>query len=716
MMNTFLYGTHYFRPPNPPRDEHRGHLTKIRQELGFDVVKLRMQWNAIHRQPDVFEWDEYDEIVAICNDVGLRFILEMNLETAPYWLERRHPEARYVSANGQAIELGPYDATQFGGYPGLCFDNDVVPAEAARYVVAMVEHFRDCDHLLCYDCWNEPHLEPAWICNYWGNMGDRLFCYCAASRRAFRGWLERKYQTVAALNAAWGRAYGEWDDVQPPNRHGTYGDWLDWARFWHDQLMNHMQWRYDTIKALDPGRIVKSHSGAVPPFLSRPNAFIHNEKLAQPVDVWGTSFSPKIHNWTLADCAGTIDAARSAAAGKEFWISEMTGGSTYIARGFGKTPLPTEKDYRAWNWLSVVGGAKATIHWCYLEESTGPEAGSYGLVRANGDITPRAKAAARTAALLRKHSDLILPHQPAAQVGVLFDPDNSTQLFAMENNDDLHTHSHMGYYRAIWQVDATARYVTYDSLDRLAGLEVLVVPMCLTLPESAADAIAQFVEDGGTLIAEARTGLFDHRGFIRPTLPAGRLTEVCGCVENEALYSDPDNRPHNNNPDNDPWPEPIYNGPDIEFSDPATIRMKTMQYLVPLTPTTGKPIAECMGHTLAVENTFGKGRAYYIGTYLGVGVYRRDPGAVELLTTLLRKHTQVPIRANRLRPRLMRGQNEAILAVFNDSRTQEQTETIEIPDEYRNATPVYEGQEIRFEKGKVTLTVAPEDACIVHLT
>lgn len=714
-MNTFFYGTHYFRPPNPPRQEHRAHLTRIREDLGFDVVKLRLQWNAVHRQPDVFQWDEYDEIVGICGEVGLRFILELNIETAPYWLEREHPESRYVSANGQAIELGPYDATQFGGYPGLCFHHDVVTREAARYINAMAEHFRSQPHLLCYDCWNEPHLEPAWICNYWGNMGDRLFCYCDATRRAFRDWLAGKYGDVETLNATWGRAYGDWQDVQPPNRHGTYADWLDWARFWHDQLAAHMQWRYDTIKAVDPSRVVMSHSGAVPPFLPRPNAFIHNEKLARPVDVWGTSFSPKIHNWTLADCAGTIDATRGAAASKPFWISEMAGGATYGGKGFDKTPLPTEKDFRAWNWLSVAGGAKATIHWCYLEESTGPEAGSFGLVRANGQITPRAKAAARTAALLRRHSKLIMSHHPASQVGVLFDPDNSTQLFAMENADDLHTHSHMGFYRAIWRVDAAARYVTYDSLAKLAGLQVLVVPMCLTLPDSAADTIAEFVAAGGTLIAEARTGLFDHRGYNRAVLPAGRLTEVCGCVEGEALCSDPDNRPRNNNPDNDAWPDAIYNGPEIHFRQPAPLRMKTRRYFVPLEPTTGKPIAESMGHTLAVVNTFGLGRAYYVGTYLGLGVYQQDPGAMELLTTLLRQHTTVPIRGRRLRPRLIRGEGEAILAVFNDSRTEEISEAVELPEGFRNAQAVYEEQNVQLADGRLTLTVAPEDACIVHL-
>ena len=565
--SAYLYGTAYFRPPNPPRHEHREHLTKIRQELGFDVIRLRMQWNAIHRQPDRYDWDEYDEIAAICDELGLHFFLETSLESAPYWLERSHPEARYVSANGQAMELGPYDATQFGGYPGLCFDHQAVRQHGEHFLRELSGHFRHHPMLLGYDCWNEPHLEPAWVCNYWGNMGDRLFCYCQETRAQFRRWLADKYETVQNLNATWGRAYGEWEDINPPNRHGTYADWLDWGRFWHDQLAGHMRWRYKILKEVDPDRFVMSHSGAVPPFLPRPNAYIHNWKLAEPVDLWGTSYAPKYHNWDLSTCCGTIDATRSAARGKRFWISEMSGGSTYV-RGFAKSPLPRPKDYRAWNWLSAACGAKATIHWCYLEESTGPEATNFGLVRANGQLTERARAAAEVAGTLRRYAHIIDRHQPQESLGILYDPDNSMQLFAMEGEDELYTRSHIGYYRAAWACDQHARYVTYDTLDDLAGLRVLMVPMCLTFPEAAAARIAQFVRDGGVLIAEARTGLFDQRGYNRPRLPAGLLADVVGAVEGEAIYSDPDNRPLLNNPHREPWPEPIYSGPPIRFTDP----------------------------------------------------------------------------------------------------------------------------------------------------
>jgi hypothetical protein len=480
-----------------------------------------------------------------------------------------------------------------------------------------------------------------------------------------------------------------------------------------------MRWRYDIIKANDPHRFVMSHSGAVPPFLPRPNAFIHNWKLAEPVDMWGTSFAPKYHNWTLSECAGTMDATRSAARGKPFWISEMTGGSTYI-RAFAKTPLTRPKDYRAWNWLAAACGAKATCHWCYLEESTGPEAGSFGLIRANGQTTERASAAAEVARVLRGHSDIVMKHQPSPQVGILYDPDNSMQLFAMEGGDDLYARSHIAYYRAVWESDHFARYVTYDTLDDLDGLRVLLIPMCLTLPDAATERIATFVRAGGVLVAEARTGLFGPRGYNRPQLPAGALSEVIGAVELEALCSDPDNRPPLNNPNNEGWPDAIYNGPPIAFVEPLKTTLRSHGYLVPLQPTTGTSIATCEGCCVGVKNTFGSGIAYYFGTYVGLAQAKGVDRQSNLISAIIRQHAPADIRGDALRPRLISagGGNgdEAILAVFNPDRHHAHEDVIRLPMRFKSATDVFAQRNLTIEARSLRLTVDPEDVCVLRLS
>ena len=139
---TFLYGAQYHRPPNPPADQHDFHLTRIHDELEFNVVKIRLQWNWLERNRGELYLDEVEKILNRCDELGLGVLAEINLETAPYWLEDDHPESRYVNAKGVAMELGPYDATQGGGYPGLCFHHQVVLDEQERFLKLLISSIR----------------------------------------------------------------------------------------------------------------------------------------------------------------------------------------------------------------------------------------------------------------------------------------------------------------------------------------------------------------------------------------------------------------------------------------------------------------------------------------------------------------------------------------------------------------------------------------------
>ena len=715
----FLYGTAAYRPTNPPPEDFRKHFSCIKHELGFDIVRVRVEWNPINREPDTFDFTELDQVLDLCDELGLQAFLETNLQIAPWWLEAAHPETRYVNALGQAIELGPNEASQIGGYPGLCHHHEAVTGAGTRFLEETARHFRERTSVVGYDCWNEPHLEPAWVAN-WGSMGERLFCYCEGSRRAFREWLRSRYGDIDELNRTWGRAYRDWDDVNPPNRLGNYADWMDWGRFWHDDLREHMRWRYAVLREEDPNRFIMSHSGAVPPFLPRANAWIHNWKLAEPADMWGTSIAPLAFNWELADIAGVLDATRSAARGKPFWISEMSGGACMVGAtpgsvgSFRRTRLPTPADFRVWNWLGVMYGSKATVHWCHLEERHGPESGGFGMVRANGEVTERARGAAQTAKILHDLSPLFFETAPRPQVGILFDPDNSDLLFAMEAGDQLYGDAHVGINRAVWRSDNCARFVTYETLDDLAGLPVLIAPLCMTMPDHVASALAAYVEGGGVLVAEARTGHYDHRGYNRPILPAG-LTEVAGAVEDEAICSDAGNRPHDNNPEGLPWPDPIYAGPMIEFSDPVAVDVRTHEYFVPLRPTTGDPIARSMGHCLAVRNLHGRGTAYYLGTYLSLAIHRGDEGAMRWLVEVLARHTSPEVHGAALRPRIVRRDNQALLAVFNESRTETIEETIALPEAYARAVDVYSGEPQPCDGARCPVEVGPQDVRVLRL-
>ncbi len=719
----FVYGTQYWRPPNPPRDQHRYHLEKIKRELGFNLVKLHLQWHWHHREPERFMFDEIHEIFDICESLDLSVMLKLSLECAPYWLEHEHPETRYVNANGRAIELGAQDAAPTGGHPGLCFHHEVVRREAERYLRRVATEFSDRDSLYLYDCWNEPHLEPCWCSSMWSNMGDRVFCYCDGSRQAFRQWLQSKYGDIDTFNDRWGRPYSCFEHVQPPILHGNYADWLDWMRFWFDQLYENMRWRVAMIKAEDAKHPVVSHSGAVPPVLPRANACIHNWRFAEPVDMWGTSFAPQAFSWDLATCAQVLELTRSAARGKPFWVSEMAGGAANI-RGFRKSRMPRPKDYHLWNWLAAATGSQGTVHWCYLAERTGHEAGGFGMIRLDGEHTARSRAIAEVAACLRRHQDILTSATVPSQVAVLYDPDVSSLLFAMELDDELYGESHLGYYHTLWKNDLAARYVTFDTLDDIRE-NVLLVPMALTMSDEVAGRLADFVAGGGVLVAEARTGMFDDRGWMRARVPAGQLAEAAGLTEGEMICSDPANRivvpgadstVKASGPVDLPEMDPIHLGPPIRFSEPANVEVPAHGFLVPLELHGAEPIGVYQETAFAARRAYGQGTVYYIGTYLGLALARGVAEAHRLLQAILRQHTVPVVRGDRLRPRLIRGGPGDLLVVFNDHPSQEAEEEVVLPEDAVGAENAVTGQAMPTSDGRIRLSVPPEDAAVLRLT
>ena len=483
-----------------------------------------------------------------------------------------------------------------------------------------------------------------------------------------------------------------------------------------------MRWRVKVVKEEDPAGIVISHSGAVPPVLPRAHACIDNFRFAEPVDMWGTSFAPQAFSWDLATCAQVIEVTRSAARGKPFWISEMPGGPANI-QGFRTSRIPRPKDYHLWNWLAAALGSVGTVHWCYLSERTGQEAGNFGMIRGNGQDTPRSRAIADTAARLRKYEDILTTARPATQVAVLYSADNSSLLFAMELEDKLYGQSHTGYYRAVWKADLGARYVTYDAIDDITE-KVLIVPMALSMSDKVADRLAKFVYDGGVLIADCRTGLYDERGWMRPDLPAGSLREAAGLTEGEQVCSDPGNDvvvptadgviDEQSRKDLPPM-DPIHQGPPITFSWPLPAVVRAHGFLTPLELKGAEPIGTSGDMVLAARHAYGRGCVYYFGTYMGLALDKNIPDAHAVLQHILLKHATPVLRGNSLRPRLIAGQDRSLLAVFNDDRTQCVTEMVPVPGGFRNARNIVDGTLSPIVGDKVSLTVEPENAAILLL-
>src|SRR5260370_8810264 len=182
----FPYGAVYFRKSNPPeQDWARDHQAARR--IGMNVFRHWFMWGAIETAPGKYDWRDYDRMMDLAVRNGIKVVIAELTSSAPEWAFRKYAYARYRASDGSALNSSVGGSSATGGFPGLCLDNPEVRAAAEKFLVALVEHYRNHPALLGSDLWNEN--------TYTAASPNKMYCYCDASKRKLREWLGRRYQT-----------------------------------------------------------------------------------------------------------------------------------------------------------------------------------------------------------------------------------------------------------------------------------------------------------------------------------------------------------------------------------------------------------------------------------------------------------------------------------------------------------------------------------------
>lgn len=718
----FTYGVQFYRPPNPPMGKRYDDLAKIAKDLKFNTIKIWASWNWCNPRSGEYIFDEIEDIMSYCDEFGLKVVVNTILEHAPYWLDEKFPESRYVNAKGQPITLRGRSSAPLGGWPGLCLDHPEVRSAATDYLRELSKVVGPHKSMCIYDCWNEPHIEPAWFNSLWPTPEDRLYCYCDQTVAEFRNWLKKKYGDIDRLNQVWVRRFRSWKDIDPPRMHGTYMDWLDWRRFIIESMREQMEFRCNILRETDPQHEVMSHGAGLPPLDPLAESAIDLWSLASKLDKWGVSMFPRWFNIYPSLFASKIDLIRSSAQGKEFWISELQGGHA-MNTGLKRGPKVRPKDIRVWNWLSVIGGAKGIMYWNYRAEATGVEATGFGLVKRDGSFPDRALEASRNCALLQKYWSLIENYMPTSQVALLYDPDNQLLNYAMDADEAATMFSFKGYYQTLWESDYIVDFIRPSEIT-FPKYQVVIAPFHLLGKSDTVKKVREFVSAGGLFITETSFGLFDEHAVNNFTIPPLGLNEVFGLEEDESFYTQPDQLKdianilhgfYSMQRDRRCYGEEIYNAPYLEFSEPLAGKARATTFITPLLIKTARSIATYDGFDVAAVNRYGRGKTFYFGTNLGASIYLGDSIAKEIIKKIVTERIKPKIRGDKLRPRLIEGKDGSLLIVVNDT-LEEATENIDVPNQFKKAMNIFNNESIPIVDNKVKITVGAEDVSVLHLS
>jgi beta-galactosidase len=691
----FPYGAVYFRKSNPPeQDWARDHQTAAR--IGMNTFRHWFMWSAIEVAPGKYDWRDYDRMMDLAAQNGIKVVIAELVTAAPEWMFHKYPNARYVASDGTVVNSSIGGSSATGGFPGLCLDNPEVKAAAEKFLVALVEHYRNHPALLGYDLWNEN--------TYNGGNPHKMYCYCDASKRKMREWLKGQYGTVEKTGRAWNRySYTSWDDVEPPHDFAGYSESLDWLQFRIDDAFDLLNWRTKLFREHDPKHLIIAH-GVAGTLESLPSSAHDEWRSSAEVDTWGFTFVASRKGDQPWKQYQAVDLVRGGSRGKPFWHAEAEGGPLWMQPQVIHRPrddgrIPDETDVRLWNLVSCAGGATGILYPRLRPLLDGPLFGAFGPFGMDGSITPRAEMAGKFARWANAHPDVWKSPPVKGDIGLVFAPESEMFNYVQQGDTDFYAQSIKGAYQAFFDSNIQADFV---SLDDLVKYKVVYLPYPVMLKKESVNKLRAYVEAGGTLISEGLPAYFGDQGRAGATQPNLGLDQFFGAREQYVEFT-----------------------PDL--LDKLTLEVNGHQvngryFLQEYAAAGGKAVGHYQnGHVAAVENQVGKGRTLLIGTFPGAGyALHHSADAKAFFAELLKlANVQPQIRNNNseTQARLHTGPGGNYLWITNPTRSTKAA-TVSIDEhapQFQNVSDLWENSAVAVNGRSLTVTLAPRDGAVILL-
>lgn len=566
-------GVDYY-PEHWPRERWETDA-RMMQEAGFNVVRLaEFAWIFMEPEEGRFTFDWLDEALGLLRAHGISAILCTPTAAMPAWVPRKYPEVMATKTDGTRIV--------WGVRKNNCFTSGAYRLLSERITRAMAEHFAAAPNVIGWQTDNE--------------FGHPV-CYCPTCRSEFQDWLRRKYGTIEALNAAWGAHFWghsvtRWDEVvipTEPERHNPSA-LLDWQRFY--SWLN-VRFQREQVRIL---REVCPHHFVTHNFMGLFSELNYYD-LAEDLDfvswdnypVWGRPEIP----YAAAAAADVMRGLKR----QNFWIMEQTAGPGGWGT-FGRNPRPGE--LRKVAYQQLAHGADAQIWFRWRTCTAGREQYWHGLLGHDGRGLRRYREAAQVAAEYHRLADDLAGTTIEPQVAMVYDYESIWALRFQPSFPQNNYHAAMQrYYDALLRAGVNVDMVrpTQD----LSSYRLVLAPDLYVLPDSLAERLTVYVQEGGVLLTDCRTGVKDENNLAHPRTLPGMLSEPLGIIIEEY--------------------ETLPEGVEFRLTGPlAQQRYFTAhQYADWLTPHGAEALAGyeswyLESYAALTRHQYGEGTAYYLGT------------------------------------------------------------------------------------------------------
>lgn len=575
-------------------------------------------WSALEPEEHQYRFEWLDETFERLHRIGMGILLATPGGARPPWMAQKYPEVMRMEMDRKA--------PLFGGRHNHCPTSPVYRAKCVEMNTLLAERYGKHPALRMWHVNNE----------YLGR------CYCPRCEQAFREWLQRKYGSLEALNAAWwsdfwSMRFSDWSQIEAPAPQGQVSHnalRIDYKRFMSDQVIDFFKTESAPLRAITPEIPVTTnfHEGGFLDF----NAW----DFAREVDVVSWDNYPRWHQdrtrampplntgatqdeaddgsglglhseyRSALEAAARFDMMRSLKGGEPFLMLESAPG---MAQWFWH-PCHKAPGLPLLSALQAIAHGSSSVMYFQWRKSRGNFEKFHGAVvdHAGHEHTRVFREVAETGACLEQLAPLI-SSRVTAEAAILYDPDNT---FALEEINGVHNvlfcrqdsgywREVLDYYRALIECGVSVDFVAPDqAYDKY---KLVIAPVCYMCRAETGHRLTEFVRKGGTLVTTYWSGMVDENDQCHPGGFPGPLRELCGvwAEETNALA------PHRSV--GLAWTadaSPELSGTSRVHSVAEGLHLQGAEALASFTD------GRYAGQPAVTRNGLGKGRAYYLGAKL----------------------------------------------------------------------------------------------------
>ena len=562
---------------------------RLMTQAGISVVRMaEFSWSRMEPAEGQFDFAWLDRILNMLHQGGIQVVLGTPTATPPAWLHARYPDI--FPADKRKYRLG------FGTREQRCLNNPDMRLYGVRIVTEMAQRYA---------------AHPAVIGWQTDNELTANLCYCPICTKQFQATLRAKYVTLEALNASWGTSfwsqeYSDWNQIPLPweVKCGDYHNpslQLEYRRFQSQSTINFQQEQIDILRRFAPNHFI-THN-----FMGVHNALDYFE-LARNLDFVSWDNYP-LNPWG-EDLHGSAFAAdvMQGIKQKNVWVMEQQNGITGW-NTMGRRP--TGDWLRCAAWQTVAHGADTVVFFRWRTASHGTEQYWHGVINHDGQPRRRYHEVTRFAEEMHMLSDALDGSTPHSDIAIVNSYEQHYAMDIQPQAEGLHIWHQAGRYYHVLKKMGLNVDITSLATD-LNQYKVVIAPSWYLLTEEDAARFIAYVEQGGTLILNPRTGVKDAVNACR-TEPLPSLLRAMAGVE-------------------------------VDDYDPLAKRENTIKTVTGNTYTVSvwadalklqgaKAIAHYAksiypGEPAITKHAFGSGMVYYVGTFGEPGLYEELLGRI----------------------------------------------------------------------------------------